>query len=153
MNMLGMHVMVVYNLTTLLLILISATAQPALARSDIAGPVEARVERVVDGDTVRVAAKIWVDQYVSVSVRLLGVDAPEIFRPRCEAERAQGHKAKAFVEAMISGGAVILRDIDHDKYGGRVDARVETADGADVAGELLAAGLAVAEGDDDPWCD
>jgi len=128
-------------------------AQPAAARSDLAGPIEAEVERVVDGDTVRVLAKIWVDQYVSVSVRLLGVDAPEIFRPQCEAERALGRQAKAFVEELVSGGAVILRDIDNDKYGGRVDARVETGDGADVGAALLAAGLAVAPGDDDPWCD
>lgn len=127
--------------------------QIAVARSGLAGPIEAEVERVVDGDTVRVSAKIWVDQYVSVSVRLLGVNAPEIFRPQCDEEREQGRKAKAFVEEMVGGGGVILRDIDHDKYGGRVDARLETASGADVAAALLEAGLAVQAGDDDPWCD
>jgi endonuclease YncB( thermonuclease family) len=145
--------MVAYKSIILLFVAATPFPQIAMARSDIAGPVEAEVERVVDGDTIRVSAKIWVDQYVSVSARLLGGDAPEIFRPQCENEREPGRKAKSFVEAMIGDGAVILRDIDHDKYGGRVDARLETASGADVAAALLDTGLAVAEGDDDPWCD
>ncbi|MEZ5921166.1 MAG: hypothetical protein R3C60_07395 [Parvularculaceae bacterium] len=65
-----------------------ALAGPAAA-SDLPGPVPARVERVVDGDTVRVAAEIWVDQTVSISVRLKDVDAPELFRPKCPAEKAR----------------------------------------------------------------
>ncbi len=129
---------------------VSSIAQTAGASSDIAGPVEAVVERVVDGDTIRVSAKIWVDQQVSVSVRLKGVDAPELFRPQCEGERALARKAKSIVEALIGGG-VLLREIEHDKYGGRVVARLETAGGVDIGAALLAERLATKIGTPDSW--
>lgn len=126
-------------------------AQISWAGSDFAGPVEAVFERVIDGDTVRVSAKIWVDQQVSVSVRLKGVDAPELFRPQCEGERAIARQAKSFVEASIGVG-VLLRDIEHDKYGGRVVARLETAGGVDIGAALLAEGLAMKIGSPGIWC-
>ncbi len=121
------------------------------AAAEIAGPVAAEVERVVDGDTVRVSAEIWVDQRLSVSVRLRGVDAPELYRPQCEAERAMARRAKAFVEERI-GDSVRLSEIEHDKYGGRVVARIETASG-DLGEALVGAGLAVPAGTRDPWCE
>lgn len=129
-----------------------AGAPAALAGPEIAGPIAAQVERVIDGDTVRVTARIWVDQVVAVSVRLRNVDAPELFRPQCEAEKSRARDAKAFVETLLGGQAVALRDIEHDKYGGRVAARIETAGGVDVGAALLSEGLAVSSGDDDPWC-
>lgn len=135
----------------LLLPYLLAAPLPAAA-GDIAGPVSATVERVVDGDTVRVSAQIWVDQLVSVSVRLRDVDAPELFRPQCPAEKERAREAKAYVEAMLGAGEVSLSDVAHDKYGGRVVARLVTASGADVGAALLAEGLAVATGDADPWC-
>ena len=122
--------------------------EPARA-SPMRGPAFGQVERVVDGDTVKVRVAIWIDQEIVVSVRLAGVDAPEIFRPACEAERARGREAKAFVEGFLSGGAVTLHDIEHDKYAGRVVARIESG-GADLGDALLAAGLAAAERG--AWC-
>ena len=107
---------------------------------------------MIDGDTVRVAARIWVGQTVSVPVRLAGADAPEIFRPRCPAERDAARRARTFVEAMLGDGPVTLIDIIPDKYGGRVVARLENASGEDVADALLEAGLAVPAGAADPWC-
>lgn len=135
----------------LLLPYLLAAPLPAAA-GDIAGPVSATVERVVDGDTVRVSAQIWVDQLVLVSVRLRDVDAPELFRPQCPAEKERAREAKAYVEAMLGAGEVSLSDVAHDKYGGRVVARLVTASGEDVGAALLAEGLAVATGDADPWC-
>ena len=135
----------------LLLPFLLAAPLPAAA-GDIAGPVSATVERVVDGDTVRVSAQIWVDQLVSVSVRLRDVDAPELFRPQCPAEKERAREAKAYVEALLGAGEVSLSDVAHDKYGGRVVARLVTASGEDVGAALLAEGLAVATGDADPWC-
>jgi endonuclease YncB( thermonuclease family) len=124
----------------------------AAASERVEGPVAATVERVVDGDTVRVLARIWVGHTVAVSVRLAGVDAPELFRPQCPAEREKAREAKRFVEQMLGGDDVILADISPDKYGGRVVARIETAAGEDVGAALLEAGLAVEAGDGDPWC-
>lgn len=98
------------------------------------------VERVVDGDTVRMRVAIWLDQEIRVAVRLADVDAPEMFRPQCEAEKAQGQSAKAFVEGFLQGRNVMLHDIQRGKYAGRVAARIE-ADGEDLGAALVAAGL------------
>jgi endonuclease YncB( thermonuclease family) len=149
-NMLEMQSMVAAMIYMLPTALAAVLAQGAKA-AEIPGPVPASVERVLDGDTVKVAAQIWVDQVVTISVRVRGVDAPELFRPRCAAERAAAAKAKGFVEALLAGGAIALFEIDRDKYGGRVVARIES-EGGDVGAALLAEGLAVEEGASDPWC-
>jgi endonuclease YncB( thermonuclease family) len=135
------------------LLLPALFAPAAVAAADLPGPIPAGVERVLDGDTVKVAAQIWVDQTVTISVRLRGVDAPEIFRPQCAAERVAAQKAKDFIAALLAGGEATLFDIDRDKYGGRVVARIETESGEDVSAALLAEGLAVEDGEVDPWCD
>ncbi len=143
-----MHAMVANRplLVSLLVLSVPAAAGP------IEGPVAATVERVIDGDTVRVTARIWVGHSVSVSVRIAGVDAPEIYRPRCVAEKERAREAKAFVERMLGVGEVTLRDVVNDKYGGRVVARVETSEGDDVGAALLEEGLAVEDGAVERWC-
>lgn len=144
--------MVVMKMLLLPILSLAILASAAEAAGDIPGPVAAEVERVIDDDTVRVSAKIWVDQRISTAVRIYGVDAPELFRPQCEAERAAARQAKSFVEAIIGAG-VMLRDISHYKYGGRVVARLETTGGIDIGAALLDAGLAVEIGAGDPWCE
>lgn len=144
------HAMVVCRQYILPVASLGAFALGAQATPEIAGPIDADVERVVDGDTVRVSAKIWVDQRVSVAVRLKGVDAPELFRPQCEAERDAARKAKSFVEEIVGGGVSLL-EIEHDKYGGRVVARLETDSGTDVGAALVSKGLATIVGAPDPW--
>ena len=129
-----------------------ALSAPAKAAGPIPGPVAALVERVVDGDTVRVSAEIWVDQTVAVSVRLDGVDAPELYRPQCAAEKEKAREAKAFVEDILADGEALLRDVVHDKYGGRGVAKIETNPGGGVGAALNEAGLAVPYGARDPWC-
>jgi endonuclease YncB( thermonuclease family) len=122
------------------------------AAADHLGAVPATVDRVIDGDTLKVSALIWIDQSLSVSVRIKGVDAPELFRPRCKAEKMRAREAKIFVEALVADGAVMLHDVEHDKYGGRVAARVTTGSGGDLGAALIAEGLAVEAGARDPWC-
>ncbi len=130
------------------LLVLSAPA----AAGPIEGPVAATVERVIDGDTVRVTARIWVGHSVSVSVRIAGVDAPEIYRPRCVAEKERAREAKAFVERMLGAGEVTLLEVVNDKYGGRVVARVKTPEGEDVGAALLDQGLAAEDGEAERWC-
>ena len=117
----------------------------------ITGPIEADVIRVIDGDTIEVNAHVWVGQYVRTKVRLLGVDTPEIRRPKCEAERAVGQEAKAFVEASV-GNKVKLYDVKMGSFGGRVIARLETESGVDLGQTLTENALAVAYKADEPWC-
>ena len=128
-----------------------SAGEPAGGRLSFAGPAPAIVERVVDGDTVKARVAIWIDQELIVSVRLADIDAPELFRPKCAAERERAQAAKAFVEAFLSDGAVTLSEISRGKYAGRVVARVE-ADGRDLSDALVAEGLAV-NAPRGAWCD
>ncbi|MEL6371966.1 MAG: thermonuclease family protein [Pseudomonadota bacterium] len=108
----------------------------------LAGPITAEVDRVVDGDTVRVNANIWVDQRVNVSVRLAGIDAPEIFRPKCPAEKQKGLAARDFINAIMGEQTIRLKDVQNGKYAGRVVGRIELADGRDLGAVLIDADLA-----------
>ncbi|MEO1253033.1 MAG: thermonuclease family protein [Pseudomonadota bacterium] len=130
------------------LFLAAATAPAAAGKYE--GPATAAVERVVDGDTVRVRVGVWIDQELSVSVRVAGVDAPELFRSKCEDEKAKARLAKSFVEDFLEGGRATLTNIKRGKYAGRVVARIE-ADGRDLGDALIAAGLAVRE-TRGAWC-
>lgn len=137
----------------LVVFLLSALAAPNSMADSLPGPIPAEVVRIIDGDTIRVKAKIWVDQTVEVSVRLRGIDAPEIFRPKCDAERALARTAKASVAAAAPvGSQVTITNITRDKYGGRVVASVITTDGETLAARLLAQGQAIPEGGPKPWC-
>ena len=132
-----------------ILVCIFCLPAPAVASSEL-GPMRGEVERVVDGDTVRMRVAIWLDQEIRVAVRLADAYAPEIRRPRCAAEKRQGQSAKAFVEDFLAGRVITLHDIRRGKYAGRVAARIE-ADGEDLGAALVAAGLA----DREPkrvWC-
>ena len=76
---------------------------------------DARVLRVVDGDTVVVAC-----DGRPVTVRLIGVDTPETVHPRKPVERF-GREASAFLKALIEGKTVRLEyepgPSRLDKYG------------------------------------
>lgn len=123
-----------------------------LVADRLEGPVRARVMQVIDGDTLLVRAHIWLGQEVEVRVRILGVDAPEM-NGKCESERIRARAAKDFL-ADRAGDDVVLQAVMHDKYGGRVDARVFTPAGEDIGGALVDAGLARAYdgGKRGAWC-
>ena len=119
----------------------AARAQLIQVASDgLAGPVLARIERVVDGDTVDVSALIWLGQTLTVRVRILGIDTPEL-RGACAEERDLAMAAREFLRRRLEGGEVRLTAISYDKYGGRVLARVSDREG-DIADAMIAAGLA-----------
>lgn len=116
---------------------------PALADTRaLNGPVAAEVLRVVDGDTVEVSARIWPQQTVTTLVRIHGIDAPEL-RGRCRDEIDKATQARDFVASLAPiGGMVGLYDVRTGKFAGRVLAAVRTAEGRDLAQELLRTGLA-----------
>jgi endonuclease YncB( thermonuclease family) len=100
----------------------------------VPGPVPADVVSVIDGDTIRVKARIWLGQEIEVMVRLAGIDAPELHGP-CAAERRGAEAAREGLTAL-AGRRILLYDIRNDKYGGRVLARVTAPDGTDLARRL-----------------
>ena len=78
-----------------------------------AGPVTARVERVVDGDTLIVRY-----QGESHTVRLIGVDTPESVHPTRHVQYF-GAEASAFTRARLDGQTV---ELAVDPTGDTVDA-------------------------------
>lgn len=122
----------------LVLSALPAFAQESLRR--IHGPVEARVVKVRDGDTVEVAAFVWPGQAVHVAVRLRGIDAPEL-RGQCPSETQAAETARARLAELVGQDTVLLTAISGDKYFGRVLADLATESEPDLAARLLREGL------------
>ena len=126
----------------------------AHASGQLKGPVEAEVVRVIDGDTLKVRALIWIGQEIEISVRLLGIDTPELRRAGCAAEKEKAEAARDLVQSLVETGSVILSDIRGGKYAGRVLAHVRTERGLDIADRLIKEGLArpYEKGARQTWC-
>jgi endonuclease YncB( thermonuclease family) len=95
-----------------------------------------RVEKVHDGDTVRLAG--------GERVRLLGIDAPEMREgkpgrtgPFPEPGAVEASEA---LRKMVGGKVVRVVRRGHDRYG-RTLAKLYLEDGTDVGGELIKRGL------------
>lgn len=129
-----------------------APAPQRLAEEALAGPVSAVVERVVDGDTIDVRARIWLGQSLTVRVRIDGVDTPEM-RSECADERRLAIAARDFLARRLLNKEIVLLRVVYDKFGGRVRADINDSDG-DIAKALLNAGLARPYNGErrEPWC-
>lgn len=130
---------------TLALFLILASTHAAGAADEewrsVAGPVSARIVRIIDGDTLLVDAHPWPGHAVRVSVRLRGIDTPERRSP-CSGERAAADLARVELERLVSGFSTVdLINVSGGKYYGRVlaDLRAGTRD---IAAAMLESGLA-----------
>lgn len=128
------------------------TAGPAIAEV-VSGPVAADVIRVIDGDTLALRARIWVGLDITVNARIRGIDAPEL-NGRCDREKSMAQAARAHLAAVVGVGRVRLRQIENDKYAGRVLADIVTDDGANLRDAMLESGFArpYDGGGRDPWC-
>lgn len=111
------------------------------AKSELEGPIQAEVIRVLDGDTFDVRAKVWVGQYIETRVRLDGLDTPEL-RGKCSDEKFKANAAKDHLSKLISNKKIILTNIRNGKYAGRVLAKANTADGTDISKDLMDNGFA-----------
>lgn len=112
----------------------NSSAKPA---KSIAGPVEADVIRIIDGDTFLAEALIWPGQTIRISVRIRGIDAPEK-RAKCDSERDAAAKAGRTLAALLRNRPVRISNIVGGKYYGRVLADVDAGDIGNVAAILLA---------------
>jgi len=119
------------------LILAPATAGTAPA---ITGPVSAKVIKVYDGDTFTVEAYPWPGLEAKASVRVNGVDTPEI-RGKCDAEKQKAIEARDFVKDLILGETIFLQNVKHGKYAGRVVADVKLEGGDNLATMIISQGL------------
>lgn len=117
----------------------------------MAGPVVAELLRVIDGDTIEVRARIWLELDLTTRVRLAGIDAPEL-NGGCAEERRLAQIARTALSDTIGVSPVWLANIRRDKYGGRVIADVLLEDGSSAAAAMLASGAAAEWGSAPLWC-
>lgn len=111
----------------------------------LALPAWAETCRVVDGDTLRCGARF------KERVRISGIDAPELFSPKCREERQLAEQATRRLAALTQGVDVQIAREGHDRYG-RTLARLYVR-GRDVGAILVAERLAREwNGRREPWC-
>jgi endonuclease YncB( thermonuclease family) len=107
-----------------------------------------------DGDTCYVVAKILPENLRNMSIRILGIDTPEI-RADCTEEKDLALQGRAFANDMFRNADTIeFRNLKWDKYGGRILADVYI-DGMSYKHEIIEAGLAreYDGGKKLGWCD
>lgn len=85
----------------------------------------------IDGDTIRQG-----DQ----TIRIMGLDTPETYAPKCESERQLGYRAAGRLQHLLNARKVTIYREGFDKYG-RIVARVFVGQD-EVSSILIAEGLA-----------
>lgn len=128
-------------------------AQDAAPAASSGAPVSAsfpvcsgqhRVTCVVDGDT------IWLE---GTKIRVADINAPEVSKPGCPAELAQGRRATARLVQLLNAGPfeVLGYPRDEDRYGRKL--RILSRNGHSLGMELVAEGLAEEwDGARIAWC-
>lgn len=135
-----------------------ASAARHKRRAPLAGPFEAELVSVIDGDTFEARVRVWFGQDILTLVRLRGIDAPEM-KARCGEEDEGARKARDYLEGLLKSGLIQLHDVALDKYGGRIvaSARVKAPDQSerDVSTAMLSSNLATpyAGKRRASWCD
>ena len=97
------------------------------ATADDLGTIEARVARVVDGDTFKLSGQ-------SLSSRVWGLDAPE-------RNKAGGSAATAALNALILGQTLSCVVVDIDRYQ-RLVGQCFLPDGRDITAAMIMTGTA-----------
>ena len=101
----------------LVLLAFSLPSQAAIKDMTFGNVVVSEITSIYDADTFRVNVASWPDIVGKrMSVRVLGIDAPEI-RGKCKAEKTKARAAKRFtVNALRSAKKIELRNIKRGKY-------------------------------------
>ena len=107
-----------------------------------------------DGDTCYVTAPTLPEPLQKMSVRILGIDTPEM-RAECAEEKKLALKGREFANRMFRAAEKIeFANLKWDKYGGRVLVDVYL-DGKLYKDEIINAGLArpYDGGTKESWCE
>ncbi|OSQ42464.1 nuclease [Thalassospira alkalitolerans] len=111
-------------------------------------------EYAYDGDTIYVNIPGLPGEIAEMSVRVRGVDTPEI-RGKCSAEKSLANKARDFArQSLKSAKRVEFCEPEWGRYGGRVVASVRI-DGRALDQDLINQGLARpydGKTKRQPWC-
>lgn len=132
-----------------------SVAIAARVKAEPLPPVPAIAGYIIDGDTFSAKVKLENDASVSVRVRILGIDAPEL-SGECDKETEWAHRSRnRLVELLPENSEIYLVNVKDDKYLGRIDANVKLSDGRDVGEIMLRENMAIpySGGKRQPWCD
>ena len=99
--------------------------------------------KIHDGDSFRATVE-WKNELTSLTIRVAGIDCPEISAKRGTLERDLAELAKSRVEELVDHQLVRLQLMGYGKYGGRVITRVFLEDGRELSAILINEGLAFA---------
>ena len=136
-----------------ILLLLVLTANTAIA-DNFLELREYRDRLCYDGDTCYVVAKTLPESLRNMSIRILGIDTPEI-RADCPEEKELALQGRVFANDMFRNADNIeFHNLKWDKYGGRILADV-FIDGVSYKDEIIEAGLAreYYGGKKIGWCD
>ena len=117
--------------------------------------VPARVDYIFDGDTFSAQVALSPDVDVTVRVRLINIDTPEM-NGKCAYEKQMANRARNVLSVLLPRGTVVeLDNIKDDKYLGRINANVFLPDGRDVGLILIDSGLGrpYKGGKRQSWCE
>lgn len=115
-----------------------------------------RVSQIYDGDTIKVDLKSLPSNLRKVSIRIKGIDTPELSpKSKCKEESSLAEEAKSYLSSLVPPGTlIVVKNYTWDKYGGRINADVFV--GSQNIGELLLdKGYAVqysGQGQRKSWC-
>lgn len=101
---------------------------------------KAKVVAVIDGDTFVADIDLGFSIGIREHFRVLNLDTPETFKPRNEAEKLHGMKAKARAVDLLQGKDVLIGSRKKEKYG-RYLAIVTLPGGADFANQMAKEGF------------
>ena len=76
----------------------------------------AKVLRVVDGDTIDAQVDLGFNISMKIRFRLSGFDAPETYRPKNDNEKQAGLRATSTLQALLHQGDVIIESNKFGKY-------------------------------------
>jgi endonuclease YncB( thermonuclease family) len=115
------------------LFLLFAILLPLAARA-----IPARVDYILDGDTFAAGVMLDDDIEITVRVRIIDIDAPEM-SGACDAEINMAAAARDRLTELLPIGAIVeLSNVKDDKYLGRIDANVMTLGGGNISKILVA---------------
>jgi endonuclease YncB( thermonuclease family) len=76
-----------------------------------------KAERISDGDTIKFTITEGTSVGTSVTVRLAGVDAPEVSHRKGQEGQPFGAESTANLKRLIEGRSISLHQLDKDRYG------------------------------------
>jgi micrococcal nuclease len=100
---------------------LSAALCAPLRAQDVPSPYSeyyGTVERVIDGDTLVVVIDLWPGFEATYSVRVRGIDAPELSHARCPQEKQWAAEARAQAERLYGPGTTVrIETVELDSFG------------------------------------